>query len=176
MNILIRQERKDDYSSVFQLIESAFRTMENSDYREQFLVERLRKSEGFVPELSLVAESESKVIGHILLSKIKITGGGKSFESLALAPVSVLPEFQNQGIGKKLILAAHQKAAELGYKSIVVLGHHNYYPKFGYQPAKNYNIKLPFPADEKNCMVIELVENGLKNVLGKVEYPQEFYE
>lgn len=177
MNIVIRKEENSDYKAVFDLIEEAFRAMAESDHSEQFLVEKLRKSDAFIPELSIVAEFEGKIVGYILLTKIKIINDEqKEFESLAMAPVAVLPEFQSQGIGGKLILAAHQKAKELGYKSVVVLGHHNYYPKFGYQLTKSYGIELPFPADEKNCMVIELVENGLKGVSGKVEYAQEFYE
>jgi predicted N-acetyltransferase YhbS len=111
-----------------------------------------------------------------LLTKIKIVQSDRIFESLAMAPVAVLPEFQNRGIGGKLILSAHQAAKELGYKSIVVLGHADYYPRFGYQLTQKHNIELPFPADKENCMVIELVENGLKGVSGKVEYPQEFYQ
>ena len=176
MNIAIREEKYSDHKSVMGLIEKAFRSMEKSDHREQFLVERLRKSEAFIPELSLVAEFENEIIGHILLTKIEIVDGDKSSESLALAPVSVLPEYQNRGIGGKLILAAHQKARDLGYQSIVLLGHPEYYPKFGYQPAKKIDINLPFAVDEGNCFVIELVENGLNEVSGLVKYPQEFFD
>lgn len=176
MRLAIREEKYSDQKAVFDLIEQAFRSMEKSDHREQLLVERLRKSQAFIPQLSLIAEFNSKVIGHILLTKITIVDGDKSFESLALAPLAVLPKFQNKSIGGRLILSAHQKAKELGYKSIVVIGHPDYYPKFGYQPAKKFNIELPFDVDEEKCLAVELVENGLKGVSGKVEYPQEFYE
>lgn len=81
-----------------------------SDHSEQYLVERLRNSEAFIPELSIVAEINQKVAGHILLSRIKIVNNeNKEFESLALAPVSVLPEYQGKGIGGKLIETAHKK-------------------------------------------------------------------
>lgn len=176
MNIIIRQEETIDYESVFSLIEEAFRSLEKSDHREQFLVEKLRKSDAFIPELSLIAEIDEKIVGHILLTKIKIINGDKSQESLALAPMSVLPEFQRMGVGEKLIKQAHQKAKYLGYKSVVVLGHPDYYPKFGYQLAKNYGIELPFEVEENSCLVIELIEDGLKDVSGKVEYAKEFYE
>ncbi len=120
MKTNIRQESEDDYKQVFSLVENAFKNEPFSDFTEQFLVERLRKSEAFIPELSMVAELEEKVIGHILLTKIKIINEAKSFDSLALAPVSVKPSNQNKGVGGQLILHAHAKAIELGYKSIAL--------------------------------------------------------
>ena len=172
----IRQETEKDHSAVFNLIESAFREAEFADNTEQFLVERLRKSDAFIPELSMVAEIDGKIVGHILLTKLKIKNKSNEFDSLALAPVSVLPEFQGKGIGGKLIVEAHKKAKELGHKSIVLLGHENYYPRFGYEQADKYGIELPFEVPKENCMVIELIENALKGVNGIVEYPKEFNE
>lgn len=172
----IRQENKNDYKEVFHLIEEAFRKVEFTDHKEQFLVERLRNSDAFIPELSLVAEIDSKIVGHILLTKLKIRDKSKEFNSLALAPVSVLPQFQGKGIGGKLILEAHKTAKELGYKSIILLGHEKYYPKFGYKQADKFGIELPFEVPKENCMAIELIENGLNGVRGMVEYPKEFYE
>ncbi len=174
--IKIRQETSDDYNNVFDLIAKAFQHEQFSDHKEQFLVKRLRKSEAFIPELSIVAEIDDQVVGHILLTKITIKNESREFESLALAPVSVLPEFQGQGIGGKLIKASHQIAKKLGYHSIVLLGHERYYPRFGYQQADKYGIDLPFDVPKENCMVKELVSNGLKGNSGTVVYPQEFYE
>lgn len=176
MNIIIRQEQPSDFNAVFNLIEKAFKSEEFSDHQEQFLVERLRKSETFIPELSLVAETNNQIIGHILLTKIKIKNESETFTSLALAPVSVLPEYQGKGIGKKLIETIHQKAKALGYQSIILLGHETYYPKFGYKIAEDFNIRLPFKVPKENCMAIELTENALANVSGVVEYPKEFFE
>ena len=170
----IRQEIKNDFKEVFNLIEKAFKKEPFSDHKEQFLVERLRESKAFIPELSLVAEIDGKIVGHTLVSKIKIKNELNEFDSLALAPVSVLPEFQKRGIGGKLITEAHEKAKKLGHKSIVLLGHEKYYPKFGYEQADKYGIKLPFEVPKENCMVIELTENGLNGVSGTVEYPKEF--
>lgn len=149
--------------------------MLESDHTEQFLVARLRKSPDFVPELSIVAEIEGKIVGYILLSKIKIENGDSEFPSLALAPVAVLKDFQNKGIGLALIQYAHEKAKELGFDSIILLGHENYYPKFGYKKASLFHIKLPFEVPDENCMAIELQENALKNVSGIVVYPKEFF-
>ncbi|AZA84870.1 GNAT family N-acetyltransferase [Chryseobacterium lactis] len=173
--MIIRQEEEKDYKEVFQLVEKAFRDMEHSDHQEQFLVEKLRKSDVFIPELSLVAEDESgEIAGHILFTKIKIENDTESFESLALAPVSVQPEFQNRGIGGQLIREGHRIAKELGYRSVILLGHEKYYPKFGYEKTSNFGISFPFEIPEENGMAIELVKDGLKNIKGVVKYPKEF--
>lgn len=176
MEIKIRQENPNDYKAVFNVIEKAFKDEIYTDHKEQFLVERLRKSDAFIPELSLVAEVDGKVAGHILLTRLKIVNGNKVFNSLALAPVSVLPEFQGKGVGGALINYAHEKARELGHASIILLGHEKYYPKFGYKRADSLGIELPFDVPKENCMAIELLENGLKDVSGTVEYPKEFSE
>lgn len=173
--ITIRREEEKDYGQVFQLTEEAFRDMEHSDHQEQFLVENLRKSEAFIPELSLVAEDENGIIaGHILFTKIKIINDSESFESLALAPVSVKPEFQNQGLGGKLITEGHHIARELGYQSVILIGHEKYYPRFGYEKTSNFGVSFPFEIPEENGMAIELVKDGLKNKKGMVKYPKEF--
>lgn len=176
MEFKIRQEVKSDYPVVFDLIEQAFRNEMMSDKKEQFLVERLRKSGGFIPELSLVAVVNQKIVGYILLTKISIETNTESIISLALAPVAVLPAFQKKGIGGRLIEEAHHIAKESGYESVILLGHENYYPKFGYQPLHHYDLSLPFEAPKENCMAIELVPDALKNKKGKVIYPKEFFE
>ena len=176
MKITIRQERQTDHSSVFKVIKSAFLTMEFSDFREQFLVERLRRSDAFIPELSLVAEFENKIVGHILLTKIIIKNEREEVSALALAPVSVLPEYQKQGIGSMLIENAHRIAEKLNYELVVLLGHEKYYPRFGYIPADKLGIKLPFEVPKENCMVKVLGKNEIKEVIGTVVYPKEFNE
>jgi predicted N-acetyltransferase YhbS len=173
--MIIRQENPQDYPAVFELIQNAFKDEIHSDHQEQFLVERLRKSEAFIPELSLIAESNGKILGYILLTPIKIQNDREEFSSLALAPVAVLPSHQKQGIGGNLIQFAHQKAIDLNYTSIALLGHEDYYPKFGYRLAKNFDIKFPFEVPDENCMIIELERNALEKVSGILVYPQEFY-
>ncbi|MGH1518375.1 GNAT family N-acetyltransferase [Chryseobacterium sp. JK1] len=171
----IRQEEKKDYQQVFELTEEAFRDTEQSDHQEHFLVEKLRKSEAFIPELSLVAEDENgKIVGHILFTKIQIVNDSESFESLALAPVSVKPEFQNQGLGGQLIREGHRIAKELGYQSVILIGYEKYYPRFGYEKTSNFGISFPFEIPEENGMAIELIKDGLKDKKGVVKYPKEF--
>lgn len=171
----IRKEEIADYHDVFELIENAFKDEPYTDHKEQFLVERLRKSASFVPELSLVAEIDGEITGYILLSRIKIINTGIQKTALGLAPVAVLKKHQGQGIGGKLILEAHRKAKELGFDVVILLGHDQYYPRFGYKMTKNYGIKLPFDVPDENCMLVELTENALKGITGIVEYPKEFY-
>ncbi len=174
MQTIIRQEKTSDYKTVFDIIEEAFKNEPYSDHKEQYLVEKLRKSNAFIPELSLVAELDGQVVGHILLTKIKINNKNESTDSLALAPISVKPAFQKKGIGGKLIIESHRIAKAMGYQSIVLLGHEKYYPKFGYELASKYGVKIPFNAPDENCMVIELVKNGLQDVGGTVQYSRPF--
>lgn len=176
MKLNIRKENPEDFEMVFNLIKEAFKDEQMSDHREQLLVERLRKSTAFVPELSMVAEIDDTIVGHILLSKVKIKNKNSEFDSLALAPVSVHPDYQRKGIRGMLIKAAHQRAKELRHKSIILLGHKEYYPRFGYIQADKFDIDLPFEVPKENCMAIELVENGLKGTTGIVQYPKEFIE
>lgn len=176
LTITIRKEEVKDYTAVFNLIAKAFETEEQSDHREQFLVEQLRDSGSFVDELSLVALYNDKIVGHLLLTKIKINNNYQSFDSLALAPVSVLPEYQKLGVGSKLILAGHQKAIEMGFLSVVLLGHKDYYPRFGYQPCEMFHIRLPFDVPADFCMALELIPGSLKGVSGVVEYDAAFSE
>lgn len=175
MNMNIRMEVEQDFQAVFEVIRNAFENIAYSDHNEHYLVERLRGSDAFVPELSLVAVVESEIVGYILLTKINIVDANANrYQSLALAPVAVLQVFQGQGVGGKLIEAAHKQAKELGFGSVVLLGHESYYPKFGYKQANEYGIKLPFNVPDENCMAIELTRNSLQDVSGIVQYPKEF--
>nr|WP_317333165.1 N-acetyltransferase [uncultured Romboutsia sp.] len=174
--INIRVEQELDYKIVEDIIENAFLNAEFTDHQEHNLVRKLRKSSEFIPELSLVGEIDNKIVAHILFTKINIVSNEESFESLALAPLSVLPDYQNKGIGRSLINYGLEVAKNLGYESVVVLGHENYYPKFGFKKASEFDIKPPFEVDDEAFMALELKENGLKNVSGIVKYSNAFFE
>ncbi len=96
----------------------------------------MRKSKNFIPDLSLVAEYNNSIISHIIFTKIEV----EQNDLIALAPLSVLPEFQGKGVGRGLILKGHKIALDLGYKGSIVVGHENYYTKFGYKPASIFGI------------------------------------
>ena len=167
--LTIRQENKNDYEEVYNVIKTAFETAEHSDGNEQDLVVALRNSDNFIPELSLVAVMDNKIVGYILYTKIKI---GKQ-EELALAPLGVLPEYQKQGIGRTLIQEGNKKVKELGYHYSVVLGSDKYYPKFGYVSAKEYGIVAPFDVPDENFMAIKLNDTDIE-IKGIVQYAKEF--
>lgn len=175
MDIIIRPELNTEYNKTEEIIKKAFLNEEYSDQKEHLLVNRIRKSDAFIPELSLVALNLGEdVIGHILLSKIKIIDGNNEVDSLALAPVSVTPKYQKKGIGSQLIQAALKNAKDLGYRSVIVLGHKDYYPKFGFKPASLWNIQAPFEVPDEVFMALELTTNSLEKVQGVVHYSKAF--
>ena len=171
LQIVLRQETQADFSEVFEVNHLAF-----GQDNEAKLVDALRNNPiVFVPELSIVATKNNKIVGHILFTKIKIIDDqGNINESLGLAPMAVKPEFQKSGIGGKLIGKGFETAKSLGFKSVIVLGHEHYYPKFGFEPAEKWNIKAPFKVTSTHFMAIELEKGGLENISGTVIYPIEF--
>ncbi|MEG0529345.1 MAG: N-acetyltransferase [Bacilli bacterium] len=169
--ITLRQETEEDFNDIFEVNNIAF-----GQDSEAKLVNALRNNPAvFIPELSIVAIENDKIIGHILFTKIKIKDNkGNLHESLGLAPMAVRPEFQKSGIGGQLIKKGFEIARDLDFKSVIVLGHEHYYPKFGFEPAEKWNIKAPFDVPSNAFMAIELINDGLKNVTGTVIYPKEF--
>lgn len=165
----IRQEQPADHNAVYHVVKEAFANAEHTDGHEQDLVAELRKSKSFIPELSLVAVEDGKIVGHILFTKALIN----RVEVLALAPLSVLPAYQNRGIGLSLIKQGHRTAYKLGYRYSVVLGHPKYYPKAGYVPASQYGIKAPFEVEDENFMAVCLGESKEK-LNGVMEYDKAF--
>jgi len=170
MNITIRREEDNDQIQIYEVNKLAFQ-QEN----EGKLIEKIRNTENFIPELSIVAEIDNRIVGHILFSKIKIVGKSV-YESLALAPMAVIPEFQKKGIGSELVKIGIKMAKKLGFDSIIVIGHKEYYPKFGFQRASKWNIKCPFEVPDEVFMAIELTEKAFEGKAGTVEYPDEFNE
>ena len=167
--MIIRQEHNKEFHSIYALVKAAFESAEHADGNEPDLVNALRKSDSYIPELSLVAEIDGKIVGHIMFTKLKI---GNQVQ-LALAPLSVLPDYQKQGIGTALIQEGHTRARALGYEYSVVLGSEKYYPRTGYLPAKDYGIFAPFDVPDENFMACKLSENA-PAVCGIVQYAKEF--
>jgi len=167
--ITVRPERPDDHEAVFEINHEAF-----GGDSEARLVEALRRSPAFIPELSLVALDGSRTVGHILFTKILVRDSGQSHDALALAPMGVLPAHQKQGIGTALVRRGLQDARALGHSVVIVVGHPEYYPRFGFVPAKPLGIRAPFEVPSEAFMVLELRPNALKGVHGEVEYPPEF--
>jgi putative acetyltransferase len=171
MNVKIRHETTLDYQGITQVNDLAF-----GQPNESLLIQKLRMNPDFIDKLSLVAEINERIVGHILFFPIKVLGASKDYGSLALAPMSVMPDFQNKGIGGQLIMKGLEVAKDLGFKSVIVVGHKDYYPRFGFAPAGKWSIKAPFDLPDEVFMAMELEKEGLKDVSGVVEYPNEFEE
>jgi putative acetyltransferase len=167
----IRAELDFDYKEISHVITVAF-----GQRAEAALVENLRKTEHFIPALSLVAIKDRQVVGHILFSKITIKTEDKTIPALALAPMAVRPEYQGQGIGTELMRYGIEECMRLKHKIIVVVGHPEYYMRFGFTPARRRGLEVPFDVPDDAFMVLELYAGTLKGVKGMVVYPKEFDE
>jgi putative acetyltransferase len=167
--ITIRSERRADYGQITRINNAAF-----GQPNEGKLIEALRKTASFDAGLSLIASSEEKIVGHILFYPIAIQASSGEYPSLSLAPMSVLPEYQNRGIGSKLVWEGLQTAKDRGYRSVIVLGHPGFYPRFGFQRAGKWQIKSPFDAPDEAFMARELIPGAFKDIHGTVKYPKEF--
>lgn len=162
---VIRSEMPEDEAAVFALNARAFDTD-----AEARLVDALRRS-GDV-ELSLVAEVEQSIIGHLLLSSLQIETGSTTISSLALAPMAVAPEWQRRGIGSALVIEGLNRARAAGHTSVVVLGHPEFYPRFGFSADLARPLKSPFSGEA--WMACELVPGALAGVAGHVRYAGPF--
>ncbi len=166
---LLRGEKQTDFDDIYELNKLAFGTDAESK-----LINELRKTRNYIKGLSIVLLIEEKIIGHAMLTHAHIANRGRRFGCLALGPMAILPEYQRRGYGTKLLEEALLRAKECGYKAIVVLGHSEYYPKFGFIPASNKNIRTRFNVPAENFMVLELAPNALKGITGLAEYAKEF--
>jgi predicted N-acetyltransferase YhbS len=165
-----RRENISDRDQVYRIHQDAFQRDDEAQ-----LVEKLRNNTQFNPNLSFVAVTDKKIVGHILFTPIQISS--KSISSLALAPISILSEYQRQGIGSQLIEYALNQLKLQGFSSVIVLGHEHFYPKFGFLPAKKYNIRAPMPLENENCfMALELKPQAfpIDDKEGIVQYLPEF--
>ena len=129
MNVLIRDEKDTDYRAISDVTKSAFETMEISNHTEQFIIEALRSAKALT--VSLVAEVDGLVVGHIAFSPVTVTDGTKGW--YGLGPVSVRPDLQRKGIGKALIQEGLSRLKKLNAKGCCLVGHPEYYRQFGFE-------------------------------------------
>ncbi len=168
--ILVRSEVSEDIRAIDVVNLSAF-----EGEREARLVSALRHSPGFVSELSLVAEFNGRIVGHALLSKVRLQRSGDVQDILALAPMAVVPSQSHRGIGTELMHAAVDQARRLGYHAIVVVGHPDYYARFGFEHAAERMLESNLAAPQEAIMVRELTVGSLGRG-GRVIYPAPFSE
>lgn len=168
MKKIVRQTTAADYATVYQLIKTAFETAVHRDGTEQDFAVTLRESENYIPRLDLVAEIDGHIVGHILFTHTTITTfDGDTYDTLLVAPLSVLLEYRNQAVGAGLMNEGLRIAAEMGYTAAFLLGDPDYYSRFGYQPSALYGIGHPtFPAEY--LLAKEIVSGALKPVSGTI--------
>ncbi len=165
--VTIREERPEDIDAIRAVNETAF-----GRPQESRLVDALRKNRGVL--LSLVAISDDRVVGHILYSPVAVGSERERVNGAGLGPMAVLPEFQRHGIGGKLIEAGNKILRELDFPFIVVLGHPEYYPRFGFKPAAGYGLKCQWDVPDDVFMALCMERSKAKRVSGVAKYRQEF--
>jgi putative acetyltransferase len=166
MSLNIRPETGTDHEAIRQVNRLAF-----GQEDEARLVDALR--DGGHVRLSLVAEQAGQVVGHVLFSDLPIVTEAGTVPALALAPMAVLPGFQNQGVGSALVRRGLEACRDQGHRIVVVLGHPRYYPRFGFSPALAAALDSPFSGKD-SFMAAELVPGALAGVTGQVRYPPPF--
>ena len=168
MKLEVRRENALDVAGIRGVLLDAFGQPEEAD-----LVEALRRGASFMPELSLVAQAGDIVVGHILFTRLHVRGDERK-PGLALAPMAIRKPFQRLGIGGQLMRAGLAAAREKGEPFVVVLGHPEYYPRFGFERASRFEIRAPMDVPDAALMAMELRPGGLNGVSGVVEWAPEF--
>lgn len=163
----IRFSNRSDYQAIAELNRLVFERD-----NEAKLVELIRDSDRYIPELELVAELDGAVVGHILFSYIDLVEQ-EDLLVIALAPMAVRPEFQRRGIGSTLVQVGLEAAEARGESLVIVMGHPHFYSRFGFEPSVSYGIESPFPVPESVFMVKPL-KNYQEQYRGKVIYPPAF--
>ena len=171
MKISIRLEEEKDFRKVEFLTREAFWDLYRPGCCEHLIVQKIRNVPAFVKELSYIAEEEYSIVGSIIYSKAKVINDQTNeFEVLCMGPISVLPSYQRKGIGSLLMTHSLETAKELGFKAVIIFGNPDYYKRFGFINAENYNIKTSKGENFDAFMVLELVNGALNGISGK------FYE
>lgn len=176
-NITIRLEEEKDYRVVEELTREAFWREERIETigvgcTEHYMVHSLRKKDG-IKELNFVAEIDGKVVGHVIYSKAHILQpNNEKKDVINFGPLSVLPQYQKQGVGSALMNYSIKCAKKLGYGAILFFGHPTYYPRFGFAQAKEFGITTEWGANFSAFMAMELKKGYLAGVTGRyIEAP-----
>lgn len=165
--MIIREEQASDKDLIWQLYALAFETDAEAN-----LVNALRDSG--CAYLSLVAQIDNEIVGHILFTPVKLQNHEIGLKIMGLAPMAVLPDQQNNGIGSQLVKTGLQHCRLKAYDAVVVLGHASYYPRFGFVPSVNFGIKSEYDVPDNVFMILELKPGVLNGHRGIIKYQPAF--
>ncbi|MFQ5418926.1 MAG: GNAT family N-acetyltransferase [Anaerolineae bacterium] len=166
-HVIIRPEKLADIPAITEINQLAFGRPDEAE-----LVNRLRRNDAFI--CSLVAEVNGRLAGHILFTPVTITHENQQTIAAGLGPLAVHPHWQNQGFGSALSRQGLALCRQQGFGVAVVLGHPDYYPRFGFETAVAHHIRLNFPVPDDAFMVAELRPGALAGVRGVAAYHPEF--
>lgn len=166
--VSVRAEKDNDQEAVRAIHTAAFATP-----TEAAIVDTLRQQAR--PSVSLVAEKPGEIVGHIMFSPVSLPGD-PDLKVMGLGPMAVAPARQRKGFGSALVRAGLDRCRDLGYSAVVVLGHPEFYPRFGFSPASRFGIDCEYDVPEGVFMALELKPDGLKEVTGTVKYHWAFGE
>jgi len=165
--ITIRQETEADLNEVYTLIQTAFKTAKVKDGTEQDFAVQLRSGDGFIPQLSLLAEGDGRIVGHVMFTKTHVLQpDGSRFEGLLVAPLSVALEWRNKGVGTALMQQSIRLAVEMGYRAAFLCGDPAYYKRFGFRPTADFGIHPQAEIPPQYVLVLELTKGALEGVTG----------
>ncbi len=169
--LIVRPETVDDFPAVREVVNMAF---QNDEESVADLIEALRSEPGYTPELSLVAEVDGAIVGHIMFTDARIETDSGVVPAKSLGPLAVHPDWQQKGIGTQLGKEGLEACRQLGHRIAVVIGHSTYYPRFGFQRGRPLGIEMSIGRLEQSRMIVELVPGALDGVRGMVYFSPVF--
>lgn len=164
----IRPEKPEEFPYLYDFVQTAFATAKVSDGSEADFVNVLREGVNYIPELALVAEVDGEIIGHIMFTRTYLSVPGKRFEALLLAPVAIVLEQRNKGIGAALIEEGMSRAKAMGFTSVFLVGDPDYYSRFGFRSVTSYGIRHNSEIPDQYIMAKALVPGVLDGTDGTI--------
>ena len=168
MNSLdVRSEQPGDEAAIARVNDAAFGQADESR-----IIDAIRQAKR--SSISLVAVDGAAIVGHILFTPVSIESSASPVAAMSLAPMAVWPALQRRGIGSRLVREGLEECARTGCQAVVVVGHPEFYPRFGFRPASSYGLRCEFPVPDDVFMAVELMPRALSGCRGLVRYLPEF--
>lgn len=162
MDITLRRTLPPEYRETENLTREAFWNLMGPGCDEHYLLHEMRADPAFIPELDFVAAHKGKILGNIIYTKSRVVNGnGQALDTITFGPVAVLPEYQGRGIGALMIFHTLDLAREMGYQAVIILGHPDYYPRFGFRRARDFGLATAAGETFDPFMALELAPGSL---------------